>query len=112
MTRTGSLRWWWVAVSFAAVVPVGAQSPSPFLSALDAIAQRQLRARADVIAGIKDTAAAEARKKAVCEKVLALIGGLPDYSGPLRARVTKNTPRDGLVIEKVMFDSPHVYVIS
>jgi dienelactone hydrolase len=113
MTKTGSLRWWsWVAVILAAVVPVMAQSPSPFLAALDAIAQRQLRARADVIAGIKDTAAAEARKKVVREKVLALIGGLPDYRGPLRARVTKTIPRDGFVIEHVMFDSLPDYVVT
>jgi dienelactone hydrolase len=112
MTRTGSWRWWWVAVSLAAVVPAGAQSPSPFLAALDAIAQRQLRARADVIAGIKDTAAAEARKQAVREKVLALMGGLPDYRGPLRPRVTKTTPRDGYVIENVMFDSLPDYVVT
>jgi dienelactone hydrolase len=112
MTKTGSLRWWLVAVSLAAVVPLRAQSPSPFLAALDAIAQRQLRARADVIAGIKDVAAAEARKKAVREKVLSLIGGLPDYRGPLRPRVTKTTPRDGYVIENVMFDSLPDYVVT
>jgi dienelactone hydrolase len=112
MTKTGSLRWWLVAVSLAAVVPLRAQSPSPFLAALDAIAQRQLRARADVIAGIKDVAAAEGRKKAVREKVLSLIGGLPDYRGPLRPRVTKTTPRDGYVIENVMFDSLPDYVVT
>ena len=112
MTKTGSLRWWWVLAVSLAVVPVGAQSPSPFLAALDAIAQRQLRARADVIAGIKDTAAAEARKKVVREKVLSLIGGLPDYRGPLRPRVTKTTPRDGYVIENVMFDSLPDYVVT
>jgi dienelactone hydrolase len=113
MTKTGSLRaWWWVAVIFAVVVPVRAQSPSPFLAALDAIAQRHLRARADVIAGIKDTAAAEARKKVVRERILSLIGGLPDYRGPLRPRVTKTTPRDGYVIENVMFDSLPDYVVT
>jgi dienelactone hydrolase len=113
MTKTGSLRsWLWVALILAAVVPLPAQSPSPFLAALDAIAQRQLRARADVIAGIKDTAAAEARKKAVRERVLALIGGLPDYRGPLRAQVTKTTPRDGFIIESVMFDSLPDYVVT
>jgi dienelactone hydrolase len=112
MTKTGSLGWWWVLAVSLAVVPVGAQSPSPFLAALDAIAQRQLRARADVIAGIKDTAAAEARKKAVRETVLSLIGGLPDYRGPLRPRVTKTTPRDGYVIENVMFDSLPDYVVT
>ena len=113
MTKTGSLRaWWWVAVIFAVVVPLRAQSPSPFLSALDAIAQRHLRTRADLIAGIKDTAAAEARKKVVRERILSLIGGLPDYRGPLRPRVTKTTPRDGYVIENVMFDSLPDYEVT
>jgi dienelactone hydrolase len=114
MTKTGSLRaWWWsVAMMFAVVVPVKAQSPSPFLAALDAIAQRHLRARADVIAGIRDAAAADARKKVVRERILSLIGGLPDYRGPLRPRVTKTTPRDGYVIENVMFDSLPDYVVT
>jgi dienelactone hydrolase len=113
MTKTGSLRaWWWVAVIFAVVVPVRAQSPSPFVAALDGIAQRHLRARADLIAGIKDTAAADARKKVVRERILSLIGGLPDYRGPLRPRVTKTTPRDGYVIENVMFDSLPDYVVT
>ncbi len=113
MTKTGSLRsWWCLTVILAAVVPLRAQSPSPFLAALDAIAQRQLRARADVIAGIKDTAAADARKKVVRERVLSLIGGLPDYRGPLQPRVTKTTPRDGYVIEHVMFDSLPDYVVT
>ena len=112
MTKTGSPGSWWVVVILAAVVPVSAQSASPFLSALDAIAQRQLRARADVIAGIKDTAAADARKRVVREKILSLIGGLPDYHGPLNPRVTKTTPRDGYVIEHVMFDSLPDYVVT
>ena len=112
MTKTGSPGSWWVVVILAAVVPVSAQSASPFLSALDAIAQRQLRARADVIAGIKDTAAADARKRVVREKILSLIGGLPDYHGPLNPRVTKTMPRDGYVIEHVMFDSLPDYVVT
>lgn len=113
MTKTGSLRaCWWVAVLSAVVVPLTAQSPSPFLAALDAIAQRHLRTRADLIAGIKDTAAAEARKKVVRERILSLIGGLPDYRGPLRPRVTETTPRDGYVIENVMFDSLPDYVVT
>jgi len=48
----------------------------------------------------------------VREKVLSLIGGLPDYRGPLRPRVTKTTPRDGYVIENVMFDSLPDYVVT
>ena len=63
------------------------------MSELDAIAQRQLKARGDAIAGIQDTNAAKTRSAQVRERVLALIGGLPDYRGPLNARVTKTTPR-------------------
>jgi dienelactone hydrolase len=115
MNRTGSSRSVWLfAGVLAAVVPLTAQTPavSPFLSALDAIAQKQLRARADAIAGVKDTAGADARKKVVRERVLSLIGGLPEYGGPLRPRVTKTTPRDGYVIEHVMFDSLQDYVVT
>ena len=105
---------WPVAVLIAAAVPLAAQTaaPSAFLRELDAIAQRQLKARAATIAAIKDTRGADARKIAVRERVLSLIGGLPEYSGPLRARVTKTTPRDGYVVEHVIFDSLPDYVVT
>jgi len=51
-----------LAIALLALVALTAQAPrpSPFVSALDEIAQRQLKARATTIAGIKDTAAAQA----------------------------------------------------
>ena len=75
-----------IAVAAAAGAPLGAQSPeaAAFLRELDAIAQRQLKARATAIAAIKDSPSAEARQGAVRQRVLSLIGGLPDYHGPLR----------------------------
>ena len=41
-----------------------------------------------------------------------LIGGLPDYRGPLNARVTKTTRRDGFVIEHVIFESLPGYHVT
>ena len=52
------------------------------------IAQEQLSKREAAVAGIQSVAEAEARRQAVRAKILELIGGLPDYSGPLNARVT------------------------
>jgi len=89
------------------------QSGSPVLVELNAIAQGQLRARANTVAAIRDTAAAQARQKQVRERILSLIGGLPEYRGPLNARVTKTTRRDGFVIEHVLFESlPQYYVTA
>jgi dienelactone hydrolase len=86
---------------------------SPLLAELNAIAQRQLRERADAVASIRDTTAAQARQRQVRERILALIGGLPEYRGPLNARVTKTTRREGFVIEHVLFESlPQYYVTA
>ena len=101
-------------IALLALVALTAQAPrpSPFVSALDEIAQRQLKARASTIAGIKDTAAAQARNAAVRARVLSLLGGLPESGGPLNARVTRTTPRPGYVIEHVMFESLPGYVVT
>ena len=91
-----------------------AQTPakSPFVAELDAIAQKQLKARAAVIDGIKDPAAAKERNAAVRARVLSLIGGLPEERGPLNARVTRTTPRSGYVIEHVIFESLPGYFVT
>lgn len=89
------------------------QSGSPVLVELNAIAQRQLSERAKTVAAIRDTAAAQARQKQVRERVLSLIGGLPEYRGPLNARVTRTTKRDGFIIDHVLFESlPQYYVTA
>jgi dienelactone hydrolase len=75
------------------------------LKELNAIAQRQLQDRASAVATIGNRAAAEQRKQEVRQRILTLIGGLPDYRGPLNARVTKTIKRDGFVIEHVLFES-------
>jgi dienelactone hydrolase len=102
----------WCVLSAEAASQPPAQ-PSRLLKELNAIAQRQLKARAEAIASIRDKAAAEARKVDVRRRILSLIGGLPDYRGPLNARVTKTIERDGFVIEHVLFESlPEYYVTA
>jgi dienelactone hydrolase len=80
---------------------------------MDTIAQQQLQQRAAQIASIKTTAQAEARKEVVRAKVLELIGGLPDYNGPLKAKVARTIKRDSYVIEDVIYQSlPGLYVTA
>lgn len=109
-----SRSWSALALVVALAAPVTAQtSPtSPFVAELDAIAQRQLKARAETIAAIRDVAAAEARKADVRKRVLGLIGGLPDYRGPLNPQVTKTIARDGYTIEHLTFESLPGYVVT
>ena len=85
---------------------------SPLLTELNALAQQQLRQRAAAIAAIRDTQAAEARRNDVRARILSLLGGLPDYHGPLNARVTKTTRRDGFSIDHVMFESLPGYFVT
>src|ERR1700727_371162 len=70
--------------SFAAEPP----APDPLLRWMDQIAQQQLQRREDAIAKIQTVAEVGRRRQTVRETLLAIIGGLPDYSGPLNPRIT------------------------
>jgi cephalosporin-C deacetylase-like acetyl esterase len=90
-----------------------AQSPSPdaFLAHLDGIAQQQLDDRERAVAAIRTRADADRRMAMVRAKLIALIGGLPTYDGPLHARVTGSLQSDTHTIEKVIFESlPGFYI--
>ena len=92
-----------------------AQRPAaadPLLQWMDKIAQKQLDAREAAIAGIRTVADAEKRKKVVREKIMAMMGGLPDYNGPLNARVTGSIQADGFVIEKIIYESLPGYFVT
>jgi hypothetical protein len=92
-----------------------AQSPSqdPVLSWMNDIAQQELKEREKAIAQIHTVAEAEKRKQWVRERILESLGGLPDYHGPLNARVTGQIQADSYTIEKVIFESlPHFYVTA
>ncbi|MBZ5594268.1 MAG: acetylxylan esterase [Acidobacteriia bacterium] len=94
---------------------LSAQQPAqdPLLRWMDRIAQEQLQRREKAIAQIHSVADAERRRQSVREKLLALIGGLPDYSGPLNPRITGRIQSENYTIEKVIFESlPGFYVTA
>jgi dienelactone hydrolase len=85
----------------------------PLLRWMDQIAHEQLGRRETALANIRNVADAERRKHSVRETVLSLLGGLPDYSGPLNARTTGRVQGEGYAIEKVMFESlPGFYITA
>jgi cephalosporin-C deacetylase-like acetyl esterase len=80
---------------------------------MDQIAQQQLARREQTIAQIGAKADAELRKESVRAKLLEILGGLPDYQGPLNARVTGRITNPSYTIEKVIFESlPHYFVTA
>ena len=80
---------------------------------MDNIAQQQLSDRDAAVAKIRTTAEAQARQAIVRARILELLGGLPNYSGPLNARVTGRVERPRYTIEKVIFESlPQFYVTA
>jgi cephalosporin-C deacetylase-like acetyl esterase len=87
--------------------------PDPLLRWMDRIAQQQLQSRETELAKVRDVDAAERRKRFVRETILSLIGGLPDYTGPLNARITGRIQEERYQIEKVIFESlPGFYVTA
>ncbi len=89
----------------ALLAPAQQHPPDPFLEWMNRIAQQQLDKREAAIAAIHTVAEAERRKKWVRETLLDILGGLPDYHGPLNARITGRIEADGYTIEKVLFES-------
>jgi len=99
------------ALAFLACASAQTPEPDPFLHWLDEIAQKQLDQREKTIAAIRTVADADKRRKLVREKMLQILGGLPDYTGPLNARITGRLERGSYTIEKVIFESlPGFYV--
>ena len=89
------------------------QPQDALLRWMDKIAQQQLQARENAVAQVRTVADAERRKQLGAGKILEALGGLPDYAGPLNARVTGQIQADGYVIEKVIYESlPGFYVTA
>jgi len=102
-----------LGVTFLVPQAVLAQEPirDPFLRWMNQIAQRKLQERQRVIDQIRSVADAERRKQRVLETLLELLGGLPDYNGPLNPTITGQIQAEGYTIEKVLFQSlPNFYV--
>src|SRR5258708_20888941 len=79
---------------------------------MDQIAQQHLQRREDAVAKIQTVAEAERRKQTVRERLLAIIGGLPDYSGPLNPRITGRIQSERYTIEKVIFESLENFYVT
>ena len=80
---------------------------------MDRIAQQQLARRESAIAEIRTTADADRRKQWARAKILEIIGGLPEYRGPLNARVTGRLSNASYTLEKVIFESlPRFFVTA
>jgi len=80
---------------------------------LNKIALTRLQQRRQEISQIKTKEEMERRKAIVREKVLRLIGGLPNYRGPLNVRQVGTLDRGDYRIEKVIYESlPGFYVTA
>jgi Acetyl xylan esterase (AXE1) len=102
-------------VAFWALSPLAAQETQqdPVLLWMNQIAQQELQQRAETIREIRTVAQAERRKQVVRAKLLQDLGGLPEYKGPLNARVTGRLRNDSYTIEKVIYESlPGFYVTA
>jgi cephalosporin-C deacetylase-like acetyl esterase len=96
----------------AASGPAQQTKPDPFLQWMNQIAQQQLQRREDAIAKIRTVADAEQRKKLVRKKLLEILGGLPDYNGPLNPRITGQLHNESYIVEKVIFESLPGYFVT
>jgi cephalosporin-C deacetylase-like acetyl esterase len=99
------------ALGSVAQQPTQPSHEDDLLRWMNAIAQKQLQTREGAVAAVRTVADAERRKESVRRRILDALGGLPDYSGPLNARVTGRIQADGYVIENVLYESlPGYYV--
>jgi cephalosporin-C deacetylase-like acetyl esterase len=103
----------YAAVFLASTLCAQQPAQDPLLRWMDHIAQQQLEKREKAIAGIHSIADAEGRKQSVRQTLLSVIGGLPDYNGPLNPRITGHLQSGNYVIDKVIFESlPGFYVTA
>ena len=91
--------------SIALLYSVSLAAQDPLLRWMDQIAQEQLARREAGIDAIRTTADADRRRQSVRAKLLEIIGGLPDYQGPLNARITGRLSNASYTLEKVIFES-------
>jgi dienelactone hydrolase len=89
------------------------QVKDPVLSWMNSIAQQDLEQRAEVVSRIHTIAEAEQRKQVVRKRLVSILGSLPNYDGPLHAKVTGELHNDFYTIEKVIYQSlPGFYVTA
>src|SRR5437867_1255785 len=72
---------------------------------LNGIAQAQLEKRKQAVAQIRTREDAEKRKKLVREKILGMLGGLPERNGAVAVKEFGGFSADGFRVEKVAYES-------
>ncbi len=95
-----------------ATVALAQPANEQFLKWMDSTAQQQLAERDKVIRAIKTPEQIAARKKEVREKILNLIGGLPEHQGSLRAQTIWRKDMGRYVIEGVRYESIPGYFVT
>jgi uncharacterized protein (TIGR03435 family) len=98
----------------ALVVPAQTVEPrQKLIDYLDGIAFQQLHARQQTVEGIQSRADAEKRREMVRRKVIELIGGLPQSTGPVAVKSFGTIAGDGFRIEKLAYESlPNFWVTA
>jgi cephalosporin-C deacetylase-like acetyl esterase len=94
------------------VFPNPADAPPAQLKRyLNGIGHEQLRARDRELAQVKTRDDMERRKKVIREKILRLVGGLPDFRGPLNVKAIGTLRHEDYRIEKIVYESlPGFYI--
>jgi len=101
-----------LVLAFSGSAVAFAQAPDILTNWMNETAQKQLTARETAVQAIRSASDARARQALVREKILKALGGLPDYTGPLNAKVTGTLRRRGYSIDKVIFDSLPGYPVT
>jgi cephalosporin-C deacetylase-like acetyl esterase len=96
------------AVSLSGALGLLAQPPdarSKLIDSLNGIARSQLEARKKAVSRLRGQQDADRRKSVVKEKILGLIGGLPESRGPTAVKQFGSVSRDGFRMEKIAYQS-------
>ena len=101
-----------IAIALTLASFASAAEDPKLLDWMNNIAQAQLAERAKAINAIKTVEQARKRQQWVKQRILELIGGLPDYSGALNAKTTGSLDGGTYVIEKVAFESLPSYWVT
>jgi cephalosporin-C deacetylase-like acetyl esterase len=83
----------------------GVRPREEMIGYLNGIAKTQLEARSRAVAGIRNSVDADRRKSEVREKILRLIGGLPEGKGPGTVREFRKSSHDGFRVERIAYES-------
>ncbi|MGD0870262.1 MAG: pectate lyase [Bryobacteraceae bacterium] len=95
----------WSAEHPAAPAPTSAQPRDELIGYLNGLAQAHLEERKRAVTEIRTRADAERRQGAVREKILRLLGGLPEHTGPVEVKQFGATSGEGFRVEKLAYES-------